>query len=61
MMNKQEQSQIDRAIIQVKLIENGVMVGSAGRWFSYKTWDEAAKVIETRLAALMRQRTTEAQ
>jgi len=51
-----KQSEEDRAIIRVKLIENAVLVGAGAGWHSFADWPDASSYIERRIASLKEKR-----
>ncbi len=52
-MSAQDQSAADKAVIKIKLIENGILVGCGiDGWFSFETWERASEHIGMRIKRL---------
>lgn len=55
-MTPAEQAEQARAEIKIRVIDNAVLVGTAGRWLAFGTWDEASKMIGARVKDLFSKR-----
>lgn len=50
------QEDLGKYDIRIRLIENAVLVGGAGKWFTFSGWPEASVHVCERLKALQKKR-----